>query len=208
MAQSGYLTQIAKSRTNLLEILESRGFDITNHANESVSQVNFMLQNEQLDMLVVNPKTEKKAYVKYHLGKTLRANNIMDYIDDLYTLDSVLSAKDDLIIVARESSNESMLKALRHIWAQQKYLITVFGIKSLQFNVLKHSLVPPHRVLTERESTDIKVRYNIQTDGQMPDISRFGPEAMAIGIRPGEMCEILRPSKTAISAPFYRICSP
>ncbi len=43
-------------------------------------------------------------------------------------------------------------------------------------------------------------------DGQFPDISRFDPAAQAIGIRPGEVCEIIRPSKTAISAPYYRIC--
>ena len=44
-------------------------------------------------------------------------------------------------------------------------------------------------------------------DGHFPDISRSDPVAKAIGIRPGEVCEIIRPSKTAISAPYYRICS-
>ena len=44
-------------------------------------------------MLVENSDTGRKAYVKYHLGKTLRGNNIMDYIDDLFTLDSVLKRR-------------------------------------------------------------------------------------------------------------------
>ena len=44
------------------------------------------------------------------------------------------------------------------------------------------------------------------SDSQFPDISRFDPVAQAIGIRPGQVCEIIRPSKTAISAPYYRIC--
>jgi DNA-directed RNA polymerase subunit H (RpoH/RPB5) len=43
-------------------------------------------------------------------------------------------------------------------------------------------------------------------DTQFPDISRFDPVAQIIGIRPGQVCEIIRPSKTAISAYYYRIC--
>ena len=77
----------------------------------------------------------------------------------------------------------------------------------MQFNILDHELVPQHRVLTEREAEDIKKKYNIQDDSQIPDISRFSPVSLAIGIRPGNLCEIMRPSKTAIMAPFYRICS-
>ena len=49
-------------------------------------------------------------------------------------------------------------------------------------------------------------KYNIMKDDEFPDIQRFDPVALAIGIRPGEVCEILRPSKTAVSAPYYRIC--
>jgi DNA-directed RNA polymerase subunit H (RpoH/RPB5) len=66
--------------------------------------------------------------------------------------------------------------------------------------------VPSHRILTIPETIKIRSRYNIMNDGQFPDISRFDPVAQAIGIRPSEVCEIIRPSKTAISAPYYRIC--
>tara|TARA_A200000113_G_scaffold208594_1_gene207060 strand:+ start:1123 stop:1749 length:627 start_codon:yes stop_codon:yes gene_type:complete len=208
MAQSGYVVQIAKSRENILAQLKRRGFDVENYEGQSISQVHIMLQNSQLDMLVNNPTTGRKAYVKYHLGKTLRGNNIMDYIDDLFTLDAVLTREDDLIVIGRDGANDSMERALRQIWSQHKYLITVIGMKALQFNILEHELVPPHRVLTPEESENIKKKYNIVADTQIPDLSRFSPVSLAIGVRPGQYVEIMRPSKTAISAPFYRICSP
>ena len=207
MAQSGYVVQITKSRDNILAQLEKRGYDVENYKGASVAQVHVMFQNTQLDMLVTNPDTGKKAYVKYHLGKSLRSNNIMDMIDDLFTLDSVLNKDDDLIVIARDLSNDSMKKSLREIWSKMKYLVTVIGLKQLQFNILEHDLVPPHRVLTSEETSDVKKRYNIIDDSQLPDISRFSPVSLAIGIRPGEVCEIIRPSRTAITAPFYRICS-
>jgi len=211
MAQS-LITQIVKSRKNLLDILQTRDFDISNYANESVSQVQIMYQNDQLDMLMSQNNNEsnkdtKKVYVKYYLGKNLRINNIMDVIDDLFTLDNVLNKNDDLIIVTKDPANDSMIKNLKQLWSSDQYYIIIFGIKHLQFNILNHDLVPPHRVLSEEEKNIIKKKYNITDDKQVPDISRFSPVSLAIGIRPGEMCEIIRPSKTAISSPFYRICS-
>ena len=207
MAQSGFVNQIVKSRDNILAILKKRGFDVSSYENQSVSHVHIMSQTDQLDMLLTNLNTEKKVYVKYHLGKTLRQNNIMDYIDDLYTLDNILIKDDELIVIGRELANETMEKALGQVWSQYKYLVTVFGLKSLQFNILEHTHVPPHRVLSLKESDEIKKKYNITEDSQLPDISRFSPVAQAIGIRPGELCEIIRPSKTAITTLFYRICS-
>lgn len=207
MAQSGFVNQIAKSRNNILTIFKTRGYDVSNYENQSVSHVHIMFQNDQLDMLVKNPTTDKKAYIKYHLGKTLRPNNLLDYVDDLFTLDSVLTIADDLIVIGRDSANDTLEKSMRHLWIQHKYLVTVFGLKSLQFNILDHKQVPPHRVLSQEESTALKKKYNIMTDSQLPDISRFSPVSQAIGIRPGEICEIIRPSKTAVSSPFYRLCS-
>ena len=53
----------------------------------------------------------------------------------------------------------------------------------------------------------IKIKYNITSDDMIPGISRFSPVAQVLGIRPGQLCEIVRPSKTSITSNFYRICS-
>jgi DNA-directed RNA polymerase subunit H (RpoH/RPB5) len=49
-------------------------------------------------------------------------------------------------------------------------------------------------------------KYNIVDKNQFPDISRFDPVAQVIGLRPGQVCHILRPSKTAILTDYYRVC--
>lgn len=207
MAKSGFVIKLLKSRNNILDILSSRGFNIENYENQSVNEIDIMYQNEQMDMLVENPDTKKKVYIKYHLAKTLRHSHINDYIDDLYVFDNVLTKDDELIIIARDGPNDSVIKVLKQLWIEDKYYINVFGIKSLQFNVTKHVLVPPHRVLSELEKKEVFKKYNIMNESQLPDISRFSLISMAIGIRPNEVCEILRPSKTSIVNKFYRICS-
>ncbi len=79
MAQSSTTTALYKSRTNLLSLLKNQGFEIKDYEEFSVNDVHIMNNNKQLDMLLSSPEGTKKVYVKYHLGKTLRRENINDY---------------------------------------------------------------------------------------------------------------------------------
>ena len=207
MAHSSETTQIFKSRNNILALLKTQGYDTSSYDGVSVADVHSMSQANQMDMLVTVPKSGKKAYIKYNIDKSLRINNIYDYIEDLMNLESILKKTDDLIIIIKEEPNESLQKNLKNIWEQDGIFVNVFNIKRLQFNILEHELVPPHRPLSDKEAQEIKTKYHIQDDSQLPNIGRFSPVAQAIGLRPGQMCEIIRPSRTAVSAPFYRICS-
>ena len=169
-----------------------------------------MYNNKQLDMLLSSEETEtvkKKVYVKYHLAKTLPRQNINDYIDDLYNLEQVLSKGDTLIIVIKQEPNEPLLNILRQIWEQDGIFIIVYNLERLQFNILEHSYVPKHIIMTESEIVEMKKKYNITDDIEIPEISRFDPVATAIGMRPGDICRIVRPSKTAITTNYYRLCS-
>jgi DNA-directed RNA polymerase subunit H (RpoH/RPB5) len=211
MAQSLYIEQIYKSRNNLLDILGTQNYDISPYENASLNEVNIMESTKQLDMMLStndNEKNKKKCYVKYHLDKNLRTNIIYEMIEDLFNLEQLLTKKDDLIIIVADEPNDPLIKTLKDIWQQEGIYITVFNIKRLQFNILKHELVPKHTILNKEETEAIRKKYNIMDDSQIPDISRFSPVSLAIGIRPGEICEITRPSKTAINSKFYRICSP
>jgi DNA-directed RNA polymerase subunit H (RpoH/RPB5) len=165
--------------------------------------ISFKKRNQ---VLLINTN---KTYVKFHIGNsvnTLRPQNVYEIIDDLFNLEEVLSKNDNLVIVTKDHPNDSLVKVLKNIWEQDKVFVTVFGIEHLQYNVLEHELVPPHIILTENEVTEFKEKYFITKNSQIPDISRFSPVAKAIGMRPGQICKIIRPSKTAINTIFYRVC--
>ena len=204
--QSGYINQIYKSRNVILDILNKRGFDVNNYEGSGISEVHSMYKNEQLDMLV--SKDNKKVYVKYYLAKnSIRDSIIYEYIDDLFNIDNILNKTDDLIIITKTQPNDTIIKLLKEIYNEENIYITIICIKNLQFNILNHSLVPPHRVLSDIEKKNVYLKYNIQSDNQLPTISRFDPVSMVIGARPNQLCEILRPSKTSITSKFYRLCS-
>ena len=209
---SSLISSIYKSSTILLELMGMQGYNTYEYEGFSVNEVNTMKVNNQLDMILekshedVDLKRKPKIYIRYYLAKSLRPQNLQEMIDDLFNTEEVLTKYDTLFIVVKDEVNETLLNALKHIWEQEKIFIVIQNLKRLQFNILKHVLVPPHRILSNGEVLAVKKRYNVMSDAQFPDISRFDPVAQAIGIRPGQVCEIIRPSKTAISAPYYRIC--
>ena len=209
------ISQIYQSRKTILELMNEQGFDVSGYSNFSVTEVNSMKQNNQLDMLLETKNIsssekssiKKKIYIRYYLAKTIRPTNIHEMIDDLFILTETLKKEDTLYIIIKDNVNETLINELKDIWERDGIFIVIENIKCLQFNILRHILVPPHRIIdNDFEIENIMKKYNIIDKIQFPDISRFDPVARAICLRPGQICNITRPSKTAIESNYYRIC--
>ena len=164
---SGVVSTIYKSRKTILDLMKKQKYNVDEYENFSINEVNTMLQNKQLDMLLEkqdeDPATKRKnkIYIRYYLAKTLRPQNVQEMIDDLFNLEEILTKDDTLMIVTKDELNETITNLLKHIWEQDGILIVVQCIKRLQFNILESVLVPPHRVLSKDEVSDIKKKYNI-----------------------------------------------
>ena len=198
------VNKIYNSRKYILEILETRGFDISEYENFTMEELHSMIQNEQLDLLVTTKN--KQVYVKYNIVKTLRPNNIYDYIEDLFNIENVLTKNDDLIIINKDEPNETLLNTIKDIWLRDNIYISIINIERLQYNILNHELVPKHTILSLEEKNQLKEKFNINNDDMLPNISYFSPVSQVLGIRPGDICKIDRNSKTAIDSTFYRVC--
>jgi DNA-directed RNA polymerase subunit H (RpoH/RPB5) len=136
----------------------------------------------------------------------IRPANIQEMIDDLFNLEEILTKNDTLFIISKDEMNETIINELKHIWEKDGIFIVIENIKRLQYNILNHSLVPEHIIMSDQEVVDVMKKYNIKNKMEFPDISRFDPVARVIGLRPGDVCKIIRPSKTAITSDYYRTC--
>jgi DNA-directed RNA polymerase subunit H (RpoH/RPB5) len=206
---SGTISTLFKSRNTLLDLLEKQGFDISDYTDYGVNEIQTMYTNNQLDMLLSSTKDvrpAKKVYVKYHLAKTLRRENINNITDDLYNLEQVLQKSDMLIIVMKQEVNDTLIHILNEIWEKEQIFIVIHTLDRLQFNILEHQYVPEHIVLSDVEKEAVEKKYNITDSKQMPSISRYDPVSLAIGLRPGQVCKIIRPSKTSVNSIYYRYC--
>lgn len=206
-SSSTIVSNVYTSRQNVLKQLKKRGYDTSNYDEFSINEVHIMYNKEQLDMLVKNDK-EHKVYIKYHINKKMSPNHVFTIVSDLFDMESILKREtDEIIFISNDDPNDSLTKTINQIYHADNIFVNIINIKRLQFNILEHNQVPPHRILDDTEKEKLYSKYNITDETiQLPTISRFDPVAVAIGMRPGHVCEIIRPSKTAIQTKYYRFC--
>ena len=95
---------------------------------------------------------------------------------------------------------------MKYLYDHDGIFVIIHNIHRLQFNILNHKLVPECIILEEPEIVKLKQKHNIKDLMQLPEISRFDPLALAICLRPGQVCLFKRESSTAMFYDYYRIC--
>jgi len=198
--------KVYTSRNVILEILRNRGFDVDDYTGFSVTEVQTMYNNKQLDMLLENPTNNTKIYIKYHLATRLGHGHVYDYVDDLFDIEEVLNINDDLIIISKDKVNTTISDLVEQLFIKDGRFVNIYNLNNYLFNILDHDSVPPHIILNAAEKEEVLKRYNVSRDSEFPEISRFDPVAKAIGLRPGTVCKIVRSSPTAVQTNYYRLC--
>lgn len=209
MASSTSSTRILsvyKSRNTMIEQLDKQGFDVTDYQEFSINEVDAMIANTQLDMLMTHKTDGRKVYVKYYSLKQIRPAIVDTIIEDLYTIESVLTKPDTLIIVIDDEPNDTILDKVKYIYDRYGYFVILFNIKRLQYNILNHVYVPSASILPAAEMAEFMKTYQIRDLTQLPEISRFDPHALSVGVRPGQIMRFERNSTTAMKSLYYRAC--
>ena len=160
-ANSVLVSKIYKSRNIILDLLKKRGFDTNDYEGFSINEVHIMNTNKQLDLLLVNPNTNRKVYVNYRHSKKISPGIIHEMVDDLFNVEEILDKNDELIIITKDKANDTTIKLLRHLYDTEGIFINVYNIDNYLFNILDHTLVHPHRVLNKKEEEGIFKKYNI-----------------------------------------------
>jgi DNA-directed RNA polymerase I, II, and III subunit RPABC1 len=185
-----------------LEQLKKQGYDVSQYESFGINEVHSMIQTSTLDMFLESDK--RKVYVHYFMGKSFKLKEIRETIDEL--LAGQLTKNDTVIFVTPEDGNDTIKENAKQIWEEENIFVILLCIKKLQFNVLEHSLVPLHEIITTKDVEEIMEKYKMKDIALFPEISRFDAVALSIGMRPGEICRISRPSKTSIVSYYYRLC--
>lgn len=210
MASNNRVQTIYNSRVNLLNILAANGYEVENYTGFSVNEIDERMKTMQLDMELRKPNGDV-AYVKYLCGiraptKELNAKKLDFIIDDLYINSQTLEKKDTLLLIIDGEPNDSMHDRFRYLHDHDGYFIVCHNIARLQYNILEHEKVPKSEVATVDEVKSVMARFNMTSKTQFPEIGRFDPVSLALCLRPGQVCKIHRPTPTAGTSLFYRVC--
>ena len=156
-------------------------------------------------------------------GKTKTMKSIITNIMKLYE-EKVFNYTDNIIIILNETikdtinvlcnelnillknSNDEIIENDIGLEIRHFGNVYMFDIKALQYNILEHDVVPEHIIYRDKEDIDkILDICNCSID-QLPIISKTDPVAKLKMCVPGDICKIMRTSKTCGKYPYYRVC--
>jgi len=192
-------------------MLKRRGYDTSEYSNFSYNEIKIMYTEKQLDINVKNSENKKinMYYLVYKKERNQSLNNFLEEKYEEFTEDNddFEPANNSIIIILKDKPNQSLQKIVDDFYARYKLYVQLFFVESLQRNILNHEYVPIHEILTEEEfSNQVKNVYKLSNRYQLPLIDRCDPVAKFIGMKPGTVCKITRPSESSGQYISYRCC--
>jgi DNA-directed RNA polymerase subunit H (RpoH/RPB5) len=200
--------QVFKSRTHILEIMSSLGYQTSEYEGFSLLEVDNMVIQQTMDMLLERQQpTSKKAFIKYMLNTKITPQLLNEMIEDLYDINQLLTEKDLLILITNKSISDSLKEHIQFLFDHDGKHVIIHDIRALQFNGLKHRFVPRAEVLTPEATEQFKLDYHVSdVTKQLPELDRFDAQAKLLCVRPGEVVKFWRLSQTAMENEYYRVC--
>ena len=204
-----FTRKVFTARATLLTQLASIGYKVSHLQDMSPADVDRQIQDVELNFVVSGTTAgQGSVHVRFHVYKALRQIHVHNLGEELAEQANFNPALDSLVLISKDLPNDSVRSAVSGVWANLNINIVVRALAELRFNVLTHRDVPPHKMMSAAEVVELKKSVAFGPNGlkDLPGISRFDPAAQAILLRPGRVCEIMRPSQSAGRARYYRLC--
>jgi DNA-directed RNA polymerase subunit H (RpoH/RPB5) len=217
--EPGVADILIRSRNTVLDILEERGYNVAAYRNIAGDQILTLAGGHSRALDVIVPKIEgsaapcERAYVVYQIQDRIR-NRLATWLRDLYEVaadpagENIVQRGDDVIVLLNEpAEHDAFTKASLQLWQKSKARLAFFHIKQVVVHPGRHILVPPHRKLSAEEAESEMRRWHLTVKSQLPLIKHSDIQARVLGLVPGDMVEVLRPSPTAGVSRVLRICA-
>jgi DNA-directed RNA polymerase subunit H (RpoH/RPB5) len=110
-----------------------------------------------------------------------------------------------MIIISETPLSEKVFASLVNFVANRENpFVQVFLLAHLYFNYSKHYLVPKHRLLDDKEKSDLGKKFpNLM---HLPHIESQDPMSKYLGARPGDVIEVTGMCETSGENKRWRIC--
>ena len=210
-----------RSRQTLLELQRKKGYGTKPYDKFGPFEIEKMSAGDKenaLGMVLEREVPEgvnapAKCYVEYALPKV--KNRLAGFLSKLVaSLEGDDEAKFDatkveVIVITMESIGDTFHTAALNQYNLRKLRISFFDARTLVSNPLEHTLVPKHETVPDSEHAELLKKYNMKSKLNLPMI-KFHEDMIGrvIGLVPGSIVKITRPSLQAGEYIVYRVCVP
>jgi len=204
---------IIRSRSTILEIVEDRGYNVDSYKNVSPEEILKLATTSSQLLTIVASKTveevTKRCIVLYWVENAVRLR-LETEINALYDTEKEnhYNPSDEIIVVLAEPFHEVFHVQASKQWISRKALLSFFNLKHIISNPSHHVFVPPHRKLSVEEVGAVTQSLHLKSKYELPHIKyHVDMQARVLGMIPGDIVEIKRPSETCGVYTAYRVCS-
>jgi DNA-directed RNA polymerase subunit H (RpoH/RPB5) len=210
-----YVDNVYRSRLTLLDILESRGYNVDKYRKFSPAEISIAIDAFPSLSFKVSKRDDDTQVCDVRYAKVSRQKQDT-FFNDISVEDAL---KTEVIVMMLDPINDS-----HHITALKQYMMPVerdgakdkkklrvsfFSIYMLVQNPLKHILVPKHEIIPQDQHKELLESMYITSKAKMPEIKfHMDPIARCIGAVPGDIIKITRYSQSSGEAIIYRVCAP
>lgn len=213
------LQVLFRSRQTLLKLLADRGYNIKPYEKFGPVEIAAMAAaasgsagagSFRMDLERDPSEAISKCRVIYSMNRVKnRLAGFMDEVMEEEGANPVNPATTELIIVLLEPVVETFHAAALSALSTKKLRISFFQAHTIVNNPMEHVLQPKFEVLPKSEHPEFLKRITTNTIVKLP-IIRFHEDMVAriMGLLPGDIVKITRPSPSAGEYETYRVCSP
>ncbi|KAF9484330.1 RPB5 subunit of DNA-directed RNA polymerase [Pholiota conissans] len=189
------------------ELVKDRGFQVSDE------EINMDLQRFRDSYANSSGVVDRQQLNFYTTSRTNPSDQIFVFFSDEKSV-GVKSMRKLLNILEEKSIQRGIIvfpgnmtpSARKVILAMSsEYRLEEFSEADLLVNIVHHTLVPRHEVLTPEEKKILLEKYRLK-ETQLPRIQLADPVARYYGLRRGQVVKITRPSETSGRYASYRIC--
>lgn len=209
-----------KSRLTLLKILKDKGYNTKPYEKFGPFEIETMASGDKekaLNMELTRELPAESALpticrVEYAIPRV--KNRLAGFLRKLLTNeetgeDLIDTKKTEIIVITLEGIGDTFHTAALNQWAKKSVRIAFFDARNLISNPMEHVFQPKFEVVPDEKHAELMKTYNMKSKTNLP-IIRFHEDIVAriLGLIPGSIVKITRPSPSAGVYDLYRICAP
>lgn len=209
-----FIDNIYRSRLTLLDILESRNYNVDKYRKFSPAEATAAVASAAFPSLsfTVSKKNDdtKICEVRYANISRQKLNTFFDDIEDKDTENTeVIVMISGPITDAHHTIALKQFTNAKESGERRKLRVSFFSIYMLVINPLQHILVPKHEIIPHESHKELMESMYITSKSKFPEIKfHIDPIARCIGAVPGDIIKIIRYSLSAGESILYRMCAP
>jgi DNA-directed RNA polymerase subunit H (RpoH/RPB5) len=204
-----------RSRITLLNMLEKNGYDIAPYSRFGPEDITEMIgpgngESLRMDLKRIEGEGPSKCVVIYRFQRQKQKiptllNELLG--EDVPEFERVNPKTTEVIVILYEPVVDTFHTAALNQWKKNKLQIRFFEARKIVVDPSSFAIVPKHERLTPEETKALRKEYYLQSDANHNWI-RFheDPQARWLGLVPGDVVKITRPSPSSGEYVIYRVC--